>query len=134
MNEKLLFPSVATIVGIALAAAIWSLGSDRGIASHYSSSEFAMISRLNPANNDIVDRIYSGRREDVVLTLKLHTALGGSLEPIELLVNGAQIPDGSLHGGDEDTRTFKLRDVKTLDVRLLGKGPADVLYTISVLL
>ena len=78
-------------------------------------------------------RIYSGKRPSTVLltigwSFKRHT--GGT---VNLLVNGAEGPDGSIPILSYQYRTFRLEGVQTIDLEMKDRNEAfEGHYCISV--
>ena len=73
---------------------------------------------LSPAQKNKQERLYSGQKETVVLTVTVlnPTPPAGAVK-IELLKNGAAIPDGLIDKLNAVTsRTWFLEGVKTLDL------------------
>ena len=87
---------------------------------------------------DEVDTLYSGKAENMIVTITLFPA-SGDKSSMFLVANGADVAE--LIRGDEDSRTFKLQGVKILTVRFGTQDPSssfsgDVVgeYTISLVL
>ena len=82
---------------------------------------------------DTIDRIYVGVSETIFLTVRNSPDFtAGTLSEVEVLRNGAVITDGILIPGDG--RTFRIKTVRTIDIRLKTAGAqASGEYTISPL-
>ena len=93
-----------------------------GVATH--SANFGV------GPKDQTDRVYSGPRETIVLTVTTDSrqAEGG----IQVLVNGAAAVDGLLLSGSTETRTLKLVGAQTVDIQIRGDAKVTGTYTISV--
>ena len=73
---------------------------------------------LSPAQRHTTERIYSGKEETIVLTVTIYNPIPptGAVK-VELLRNGAAVPDGVLNKLNAVTsRTWFLTRVKTLDL------------------
>ena len=73
---------------------------------------------LSPAQKHKQERLYSGQQETVVLTVTVLNPIppAGAVK-IELLKNGAAVPDGLINKLNAITsRTWFLKGVKTLDL------------------
>ena len=89
---------------------------------------------LSPAQDHVRERIYSGRKETVLLTVTVQNPIPPSgAAKVELLVNGAATPNGVLDKRNAVTsRTWLLFGVKTLDLVTKGKVYCSGEYAISV--
>jgi hypothetical protein len=91
---------------------------------------------LSPAQRHTKERIYSGKEETVVLTVTIVNPIPPSgAVTVELLRNGAAVPDGVLMKLNAVTsRTWFLTGVKTLDLVARDKTYCSGYHAISVLL
>ena len=100
-----------------------------GIATH--SGHFGIY----PPCEEFTERIYSGGkffRETIVLTLNINKGPNDPPAWIRIKVNDAEIEDGLLENVISESRTWKLHDVKTIDILLKTKGSVVGDYMISV--
>lgn len=93
-----------------------------GIATH--SANFGV------GPKDQTDRVYSGPRETILLTVTTDSrqADGG----IQVLLNGVAVPDGLLLSGSTETRTLKMVGAESVDIQVRGDAKVSGTYTISV--
>ena len=79
---------------------------------------------------DQTDRVYSGPRETILLTVTTDSrqAEGG----VQIMVNGAAAVDGLLLSGSTETRTLKLVGCQSVDIQVRGDAKVSGTYTISV--
>jgi hypothetical protein len=78
-------------------------------------------------------RIFSGISENMLLTINIDSPPGQVQGKIEVLVNGAHIPDGIIDKYGYDARTFTIQGAKTVDI--VQKSAAQVVtgnYIISM--
>ena len=117
---------------VLLVIALFSLsGCAIKVATH-AHSNFVGFWGLNADPNDKTDRIYSGTGETILLTLAIINPAGGSAK-VEILVNGSPIVDGVLDKElGIDGRTWKLKDVHTVDVAARTTDRVSGNYVISV--
>jgi hypothetical protein len=89
---------------------------------------------LSPANNHKTERIYSGRKETIVLTVTvLNPIPPAGAVIVELRLNGGAVPDGVVNKLNAVTsRTWFLRNVKTLDLVSRDQTFSSGSYAISV--
>jgi hypothetical protein len=89
---------------------------------------------LSPEQKQVRERIYSGRRETVLLTVTILNPIPpAGAAAVELLVNGAATANGVLDKRFGITsRTWLLFGVKTLDLQAKSKGYCSGEYAISV--
>jgi hypothetical protein len=91
---------------------------------------------LSPAQKHTKERIYSGKEETIVLTVTIVNPIppAGAVT-VELLRNGAAVPDGVLNKLNAVTsRTWFLTGVRTLDLVARDKTYCSGQHAISVLL
>lgn len=91
---------------------------------------------LSPAQKHTKERIYSGQEETIVLTVTIDNPIPplGAVK-VELLRNGAAVPDGVLNKLNAVTsRTWFLTGVKTLDLVARDRTYSSGQHAISVLL
>lgn len=91
---------------------------------------------LSPAQKHTQERIYSGKKETVVLTVTIANPIPpmGAVT-VELLRNGAAVPDGVMNKLNGVTsRTWFLTGVKTLDLVARDRTYCSGSHAISVLL
>lgn len=89
---------------------------------------------LSPAKNHKTERIYSGRKEIIVLTVTvLNPIPPAGAVIVELRRNGGAVPDGVVNKLNAVTsRTWFLRTVKTLDLISRDQTYSSGSYAISV--
>jgi hypothetical protein len=89
---------------------------------------------LSPAQNHKTERIYSGRKETIMLTVTVQNPIppAGAVT-VELRRNGGAVPDGVVNKLNAVTsRTWFLRNVKTLDLVSHDQTYCSGGYAISV--
>jgi hypothetical protein len=90
---------------------------------------------LTPAQDHTQERIYSGRKETVLLTVTiLNPVPPAGTSKVEMLVNGNPAPNGLLNKRNAVTsRTWLLTGVKTIDLVARSKNYSSGEYAVSVL-
>jgi hypothetical protein len=77
-------------------------------------------------------RIFSGTAETMFLTVNIDSPPGQVKGKIEVLVNGAPIPNGIINKYGFDARTFTIQRVKVVDILLRSPDVVTGHYDISV--
>ena len=105
-----------------------------GVATHVHAADVALWS-LSTEHKHTKERLFSGGMgETVVLSISIVNPMPGPFT-VEIMANGHSVPDGVLDKKRGITsRTWKLKNVKTIDLRARTKGYCSGRYAISVTL